>query len=162
MPLDFSEAAYEHGVWILDVEPDRADARFVPLGSRRFHQVDADLTWLPPDADLGAMLIGHAAVDGDLAGTILKVRFKVTAEQARRMDEPEVLRALHDAGAHRVYLQRETVRVARRRVAEVDETFAVVDAIEAWLRENDVEPGLAERVRERHAAYTAELAGGAL
>lgn len=48
MPLDFGEAGYEHGVWIVELDDTppvrRRRCEFVPIESRRFVAIDVDLT----------------------------------------------------------------------------------------------------------------------
>ncbi len=51
MTMDFGEAGFPHGVWIIDLAPGEYDVRgpeFVPLPDRRFLTFDIDLTDLYP------------------------------------------------------------------------------------------------------------------
>lgn len=152
MPLNFGEANVEHGVWILDVTGQGADALFVPIESRPFVTLDVELSdacqagvaW-PPD------------VWTDNA--IVRVRYEATAAQARAVDENEIGRALRDAGAHRVYIERTTIREQRAHVEGLDDTVTTADALGLWLQANDVEAELADLIRSRHDTYTRELEG---
>jgi hypothetical protein len=126
--------------------------RFFALPSRRFRTVDADLTWLPSDVDPTEWLAGIVLV-GDVDGTVLKVRYTVTAAQRRRMDEARVRRVLLEAGTHRLFLEPDVVREERARGAELSDRLDMDAAVDAWLTTHGCEPAFSSDVRELVAAW---------
>lgn len=157
MPLNFGEASVEHGVWILESHAIGTHGavgwapQFVPIDSRPFVTINwasQDFAQLPP------------IVEESVDGAIVKVRYRATAEQARRIDHAEIRQALVDAGAHKVYAIEATIeREARARVEGLDESVGPMDAVDAWLAANP-EPvdGQANAIRVRTAGYLEEAA----
>jgi DNA repair exonuclease SbcCD nuclease subunit len=152
MPLDFGEAGTEHGCWILDVGV-ATEARFVPLPSRPFRTLDILTVSLPDEP----FVLDGVEVDDDLDGAIVRVRYRATDEQARRIDQAAIRRALLDAGAHRVFMQPEIIRAERARVAALDETISEEDALLMWLASQGIDP-VDAAVVERHRAYVEAVA----
>lgn len=154
--VDFGEASVGHGVVLLDV-PDHGPVvtEFVPIPDRPFHTLDIDIDALP-----AIRFLDPVGVHGlSLAGAVVRVRYKATAEQARRVDHRAITDALYSAGAWRVYqIQAEVMKVDRARVEGVDETLTEADALDRWLATQDVPTSLVEGVRSRHDAYTEKVA----
>lgn len=91
--------------------------------------------------------------NGQLEGAVVRVRYKATEAQHRRVDHAALLRLLDDAGAHKLYggLAWEPVREQQTRVAAMDETLAPLAALDLWLA--------AERVGETEAGALRALLG---
>jgi exonuclease SbcC len=161
MPLNFGEAGYEHGVWIIDVGAPTG-ATFVPIESRRFVTVDRDLT---TDDYAGWTTVALAA---DVAtevidGGIVKLRYRCTSEQARAIDAKAIEAAMRDAGAHRAYAESDPVRAIRARVEGLDADVDDASALAQWIDaqgyegpEQDVADFIV-KLHDRHAAYSEKV-----
>lgn len=124
--LNFGQEGQEHGAWILDLEgEDRG--RFVPLDGPRFITMDFRE---PFDTIIAAPEVEDA---------IVRVRYEVTEEQAKLVDNEAIRQALLDAGAFTVTVQQTIVRESRARVEGMDETLGERDALEAWCKAEGVE-----------------------
>lgn len=151
---DFGEAEVAHGAWIIDTEPVAERLRFVPIEDRRFVTVDVDLT---TNFELGTLDgVEHAEpydprVDEDetdviaamiaeqfpLTDAVVRVRYRCTSEQARRVDAAALRALLNDAGVSKVYsLAADVVRGDRARVEGVDENLSEREALDAWIEAN--------------------------
>ena len=138
-------------------------AEFVPLADRRFVSVECDLTEevsepvqshdpeavSPPHRTPGSHAGTGSLASLDetdrtaaaiaerlpLAGAVVRVRYRASEEQHRRVDHGALMRLLEDAGAHKVYggIQWLPVRASRARVAGVDESLAPLAALDLWL-----------------------------
>jgi DNA repair exonuclease SbcCD nuclease subunit len=155
MAHDHGESGFTHGVWLLALDTEEMHAEFVPIESRRLLTMEADLVdkgdsahlpWLWPD-DLE-----------QIDGSIVRVKYRATADQARHIDIAAMRASLLEAGAHSVSVQPEIVRADRARVAGLDEGVSELDALEDWFRANTVEPGLADRMREKTREYLEAVA----
>jgi len=180
MPLNHGEASTDHGVWILDLPGGASSSvrapstpvdgqsngspagdagstpapRFIPIDSPRFVTLERDLTvsddeqeWID-GLDFSA---DHSA--GELAGAIVRVKFRATSEQARKLDIPAARAQLIAAGAAVVKVQPEILRADRARVEGVDESLGELDALTLYVDANAIETDLAERMRARTLAY---------
>lgn len=158
LPLDFSEGGYEHGVWLLDVEPGSVKVEFVPIESRRFVMIDLDAT-VDPDAlnVLAEIERGDCSMHDSIPDSNVKLRYRVTAEQAQGVDEAALRRGLFEMGAHRVYPEREIVRVQRARIEGMTDTLDMAASVAMYLDANQVEPDVAARMRAKHDEYAARL-----
>lgn len=174
MVVDFGEADTLHGVTTLDFRAGSVFGGFHKLEDRRFVTVDIDLI---AEAEAGANL--NAMVDagranetwrangdendslriavnqaGDLTDAVVRVKYRATEEQARRIDTAALKRSLLDGGAHKVFqISAEIVKQDRARVQGVDENLEPTAALDAWIDANDVVDG--EGLRELLARYTA-------
>ncbi len=141
MVMDFGEAEVEHGVWIIEMgDIGGCDAEFVPLQDRRFITVTTDLTaeeamlelvdGMADETDLIAAAIAEAF---PLTDAVVRVRYRASEEQHRRVDQAALLRLLDDAGVHRVFggLQWVPVCETRVRVAGVYEDV-MMQASACW------------------------------
>lgn len=150
MVMDFGEAGFEHGCWIFDTD-DPSEPEFVPLADRAFVTVDVDLELecvnVPDKTDVVAARIAERF---PLTDAIVRVTYKATEEQHRRVDHPALLRLLDDAGVHRVHgsIRWEPVRETRARVEGIDETLDPAEAVQAWCDANGVD---GERAEALHA-----------
>lgn len=145
---DFGEAEVAHGVWIVDLA-DPWQPEFVALPDRDFLTMSADISeregaslpWLWPD-DLELM-----------RDAVVRVRYRATAEQARRIDQAQVRANLEEMGAWRVFLEPDIVRESdRRRVDGVDEHLSPLAAVALWCTAQELDGEPARRLREYTAA----------
>lgn len=152
MPLNFGEADVEHGCWLLDYSDAILPYRFVPLDGPRF----VTINWASQDyAHLPPLALDSAD------GAVLRLRYTVTAEEARRIDQRELRQALLDAGAWKVVVQPQIVREERARVEGMDESLSELQALDAYIASHfaaqmpsDEEAlALAERMRDRTKDY---------
>jgi hypothetical protein len=145
MTHDFGEAEFAHGVWILYIDempgdPDMAP-EFVPLADRRFVtvRVRADCaSYFGDETDV----IGNAiTLQHPLEGAVLRVAYRATEEQHRRVDHRALAALCEDAGVHRVYggFHWEPIRTTRARIDGVDESLSPLDAVAMWCDANDLD-----------------------
>lgn len=73
--------------------------------------------------------------NGQLEGAVVRMRYRASEAQHRRVDHAALLRLLDDAGVHKLYggLAWEPVREQQTRVAAMDETLAPLAALDLWL-----------------------------
>lgn len=127
MALSFGEAGYDHGVWILDVDDGGAVARFVPIEAPHpFVTHDLDLVTDDGIFDL-------AYLPDVVPGSIIRVRYTATEEQARRIDHRQIEQALLEAGAVRVFIEPTVERASRARVQEITGDLGDTEALDLWL-----------------------------
>lgn len=147
MVMDFGEASFEHGVWIMEVDQFTAIPEFVPLADRTFVTVNVDLsdttgvTLQEAALDETDLLVAAIAEHFPLEGAVLRVSYTATEEQHRRIDHQEVKALIEECGVHKLYggLQWLPVRETRARVAGVDEQLEPLAAVDAWCGANDVD-----------------------
>lgn len=157
MPLNFGESKLDHGVWILESHPIGTRGAlswtptFVAIESRRFVTMDAGdvrgrggaLPWLWPD-DLEV-----------LRDSIVKVKYRATAEEARKIDHAQLRTFLYEeAGVHKVYaIEASIEREARARVEGLDEGITPGDALHAYAFANDIDDDTERAMLERTGRY---------
>ena len=144
--MDFGESGDDHGCWILEFGDDRGASRteFVPLADRRFVTVDVDLTdgqsrlpaaatSGPEETDQSRRLLSPQQFP--LTDAVVRVRYRATEEQHRRVDHAALERLIADAGAHKLYggIQWEPVREQQARAEGLDESLGPLDALALWL-----------------------------
>lgn len=146
MNIDFGEP-HEHGCWIIDTE---AKTEFFPLNDRSFVTLDFDLT---ADDEQRSML-DIEGWDKITPGSVVRVRYKATEEQHRRVNTAALKTAVLDWGAHKVFqITADIVKQDRARVQGVDENLEPAAALDAWIDANEVVDG--EGLRELLARFTA-------
>lgn len=159
---NFGEAGFEHGVWIVDLDADGA-WEFVELEDRRFVTVDVDLTEVDGRDTITMLdetdLIASACPFGDeAAGAVVRVRYRATEAQHRRVDQTALRTLVMDAGAHKLYqIAPDIIRESRARAEHVDETLGPLEAVSAWSTANHVDDAPAEALE----GLTVELLGAA-
>lgn len=150
---DFGEGSTPHGVWILDVDESGARAEFVAIADRAFVTLDADLTG-GDTSGLAYVDIGRAANEQPVDGAVVRARYTVTRDQARRVDQAALRDGLLGAGAHQVFIEPRIVgENDRRRVEHVDEQLAPLAAVEAWCDAAEIPVEAARPLVD----YTADL-----
>lgn len=159
MPLNFGEDTdpRAHGVYILDTgETESIDAyaaEFVPIESRPLVTIDYDITGNGVESnDLEVYL------DGQLEGGIVRLRYRATQEQQRRIDIGELRATLFTAGAHSVKVVPDIVRADRARVEGVDENLTTLDALGLYIEANAIDPELADAMRDHTTRYLEAVA----
>lgn len=153
---NFGEANLQHGVWIIETHPagglDAAVAYLVEVPDRPFLTFNVDLTTMYPD---GRVLWAGA---DDVEGAVVRVRYRATEEQARRVDQARLKRDLYAAGAHKVYAIEATVVKAERARAEgANERLSPEEALEMWLGHADVDGVDPAELRKTASRYFEEV-----
>lgn len=156
MCMDFGEQETVHGVWILNSD-DPEFPEFVEIADRRFVTIDVDLTDAQVESDAAELRIDETdtiaasiAVRLPLTDAVVRVRYRATEEQHRRVDQRAILSLLEDAGIHKLYggLSWEPVRENRARVAEMDESLTPFAAVDLWLDAEKIEDEPSDALRE--------------
>lgn len=146
MAHDFGEAGFEHGVWILDdMRPE-----FVAMESRALVTLDIDpdefrdpdAAWCPENVD----------------GALVRVRYTATTEQVRHLDLAAIRAQLHATGAHAVQVDAHIVRADRARVEGLDDSMSELDAVDEWVRVNEIDELVAGLMVEKTREYLAAVA----
>lgn len=152
LPLNFGETDIPHGVWILDVDQDGNRAEFVPVESRRLQHTVFDIADVPVDEFVDSVYDPVAWPEVD--GAIVKVTFRCTQAQQRRLDLARLREAVLGAGAHAVTVTVEAVRGQRSRVESVTGELSPLAAFDAWVAANDadVDPELLTAARDQFQA----------
>lgn len=151
MPHDFGEANHPHGVWIIDVEQGSTRAEFVPIESRRFVTVEADIAGMEGDPH---NLIVDAIDAADVSGAIVRLRYTATSEQTRRIDTHVLSLILTEDGAHVVKLDPHTVHESRARVTvERPDEITEAEWLEQWFEQTDTPEDARADMRAVFAGY---------
>lgn len=165
LPIDFGEKDTAHGVWLIDTEPagEPLSADFIPIPSRPLVTLECDLTEDGNEEVLDEIVNGdYFNLGPRIDGAIVKVRYTATAEQAARINHAKLEAAIVEAGASRVMpFDRHIVRSSRARVEGIDETLGELDAVAAWATANDLDPAVAEQLRELTAALLEQATAAA-
>lgn len=178
--LSFGEAHVDHGVWLLEMGDERLGTHrpeFIPFDGRRFITVDIDLlaeaeandylnrkvaageansTWgsTSDETDWVAVAI---AQQFPLTDAVVRIRYRASEEQHRRVDRDSLKRLCLDAGAARVFqIVPDIVRGSRARAEHVDETVEPITALDAWVTANDVPDRQADLLRTLASELLAE------
>lgn len=152
LPLNFGEGGYDHGVWLLDINDDQVEARFLPIDGRRFVTIDTDLTagndlGLDETDTVAAAIATHLPIDQD----IVRVRIHGTEQQCAAVDI-HALRPLLDA-AHKSYLAFDPVRGQRARVDQIDEEIQPLQAVDLYADAHQLPDEDAAALRDLTADY---------
>ena len=143
-----------YGGWIFDTKTGASE--FVPIECRAFVELSPDLTvedeaeWLlSPDIEFADYVVENA---------IVKLTYTATAEQAKRIDHRKLRDALYAAGAHKVYaIEAQVERETRARVEGVDESLGEMDALDAYIEAQEIDPKMAAALRRRTDRYLQEV-----
>lgn len=161
----FGEAGVEHGCWRIDLHPEQPgrllhEISFVPLEERPFVTIDADLTTgaheqlgLGETDAIAAAIAPHLPLDE----AVVRVRYRATEEQARRINWPKLRELLDDC--HKIYdIQADIVRADRARVEALnDAEISPLEAVDLWLEAEEITGPKADALRDLTAAYLQEL-----
>jgi exonuclease SbcD len=140
---NWAEAEQPHGVWIY--ESGESALRFVEVpDNRRFLTLD----WEPYDDFAGV----------DVAGAVVRVRYTVSEEESRRVDQNGARQILMDAGATKVVFRPTIVREQRARVEEISDDLTETAALDLWLTAQSINGDTAAALHAAHAEYLGRLA----
>jgi exonuclease SbcD len=144
----FGEAGHPHGVWIYDTE--KPEMRFVPVTDRGIYTIDWDD---PVSTDLP--IAGQ-----DLREAVVRLRYTVTEEDARRLDQGIIRSALLESGAHKVFIQPTVLKASRARVEEpvLVDGLDPSGALDLFLRTDGTDPDRSDRAREIHSELMQKIA----
>lgn len=131
----------DHGCWIVTLDDQRLapEARFVPLDDRRFVTVDVDLTREAiadgtTETDEIAGWVMASQIAGPLEGAVVRLRYRATEEQHRRVDRRALLGLLEEAGVDKVHGPTwEPVRSTRARVEVDGDGITDHEALQMWV-----------------------------
>jgi exonuclease SbcD len=106
------------------------------------------------------LIAAAIATEFPLTDAVVRVRYKATEAQHRRVDQAALLRLLDDAGIHRLYggLAWQPVREQRVRAEGLDEGLPPLVAVDLWLVANTVDGAQAEALRALLAGYLEAVA----
>jgi hypothetical protein len=110
-------------------------AEFIPIASRPLVTFDVDFT----DGDDFSMLLERYGDWSHIRDASVRVRYRASEEDHRRVDVPAVKRALLELGAHRVVSVEPTILRENRARAAVDESMEPAQALAAWCEANGVD-----------------------
>lgn len=134
MTVDFGEATNQHGVLILDIRDGGVLDEFVPLKDRRFITLD-----FHHEDPVGQIALSQS-IGWDVEDAVVRVRYKATEEQARRIDAAALKKSLLDTGAHKVFqISAEIVKQDRARVQGFDENLEPESALGLWCDANEID-----------------------
>ncbi len=142
-PLSHGEGGYEHGVWLLDVEPGNVGLEFLPIESPQFLTFDQEYHHFGPD-DWNASRI-HGVGQGD----VVRVRYTATREQDATIDKDQIRRELLAAGASRVTVEPTITREVRARDERMTQELSDLDALAIYCEAQDLESDLSFHMRSR-------------
>ncbi len=139
--IDFGEREEPKGCVLVELEPGRAQWRFVPLAARPFVSIERDLRRSSdPVGALQAAIARH-----DLRNAVVRVEAQLSREQAALLREEQVREWVRDAGAAVIAaIVFDVERPARQRFAGVAdalrEGLTPRQALELYLKSKNVPP----------------------
>jgi len=134
-PLNHGEAGYEHGVWLVDVEPGAVSLDFVPIDAPNFVTLDYDLN--------GVM------ISDVREGDIVRVRYTATREEDAAVDKATIRRELLAAGASRVTIEPQITREVRARVETLTQELDPLEALWQYTEAQEIAETMRELMRYR-------------
>ena len=154
MPLNFGEAGYDHGCFIL--EPDTLSGayvpRFVPIESRPLRKIVLDAMELEVPSGGGPNFVDWE--EHDVEGAIVKVTIHATSERVKALDLAAFKREVYEQGAHKVYaVNLEVEREERARVEGLTDELDELAALDLWLAAQEVNGDRAAVLRDRATRY---------
>jgi exonuclease SbcD len=140
MLVDFGEQNVPHGCVLLELEGGEVTHQFIPLDDRPFFTVDVDLTDPNrPDGDDETDVIA-GAITLPIEGAVVRLRYRATEEQHRRVDRQALLGFLAEAGADKVHGPTwEPVRTTRARAEVNGDGLSDHDALSLWCEAHELE-----------------------
>lgn len=171
--LDHGEARMPHGVLLLELGENHGPVvEHVLLEHRRFVTVAVDLTGdaarievtTPEDGydrrvdlDETDFIVAMISEELPLTDAVVRVRYRATEEQHRRVNQQALRGFLDEAGVDRVQILPDLVRVNRVRAEGFDETLGPLDALTAWARANDVDEAPTAALSDVTAGYLEQV-----
>lgn len=120
----------------------------------KFHPIADNRQFITLDLEEPTSLM--ALPPGPL-GAVYRVRYTVSEEDARKVDQSEIRRELLSFGASKVVIQPRVERAVRARVAEMRDDLSEVAAMELWIGSQGLVGAEAESLRVAHSEYVARL-----
>lgn len=141
MVCNWGETGFQHGVWLYN-SAGAGSLKMIPVDDRPFITFDPD----PETLADGAYVL---PVDD---GAMVRLRYTCTEEQARRIDQAQIRKALMAGGAAKVFIRQTIEREVRARVEAMQEGLGEAEALELWLSTQD---GIenADKLRRLHGEY---------
>jgi DNA repair protein SbcD/Mre11 len=139
----FGEEHVPHGVWLVDLnDAGVMSAEHVALYDRAFVTVDVDLTetvildGLDETDEIAAQIAERGT---GMDGAVVRVRWRATEEQHRRVDTASLKGLIRDLGGRPYQVAAsEIVRGARARAEGMDEQLDPAECVQAWCEANHV------------------------
>ncbi len=131
----------EHGCWIIELDGE-ASAEFVPIESRLFDTFELNVDYMLSNG----YEEGWSRVE---PGTIARVRYEATEDQARRLDHGTIRALLLERGASRVTIEPQIIRKERARAQQINEQLGPLEALAAYCDSQDMPTDLSLRMLER-------------
>ncbi len=126
---DFGEESDPRGCWIIDIEDGTHE--WIDLPARKFKTLQLYEDELPRIIESP----GEIAAFTGIKDAIVRVKYKATEELSRQVDGGAIIKALQDAGAHHVAgIFPEVIKSDRTREAGITESTSPMEALEAWLK----------------------------
>ena len=149
--VDFSEEADAKGFCIIDIDPAApqgrrlTDFRFESIAARPFATVDATL---PENEANPTEFVTRAIARHSIAGAIVRLRLRLSAEQSARVRDADLRPSL--SAAHYVAsISREVTDQTRRRLAAEPGDLQPLAALRLYLENQDVNPQRQRLMLER-------------
>lgn len=132
--VDFSEEKEEKGYVIVDVEKGRAIANFHSLPARVFRTIEIDLS----KAEAPQQKLLKRLKKENISDTVVRVIYKVRADQTEEIDNTVVSEALTIAHSHTIQPQ-VVSQLSRPRLPEigVDSSLSPISALQAYLNNRE-------------------------
>lgn len=141
-PLNHGESGYEHGVWLVDVEPGACSLEFLAIESPQFLTIDGDIDQLGGDVLPSAMY--------DITpGSIVRLRYKGTREDDSFIDKDWLRREILAAGASRVTIEPQILREVRARAETLTQELSEIDALALYCEAQMIDPEMGEAMGDR-------------
>lgn len=132
--LDFSEEKEEKGYIMLELEKERAVAKFCSLPARVFKTIEVDLT----EADNPQEDLLTAIRKKDISEMVVRVVYQIRADQVESVDNAVIKDALENA--HSYNIQPKLIsQLSRPRLPElgVDSSLAPMSALQSYLNNRE-------------------------
>ncbi|MBC7106759.1 MAG: hypothetical protein H5T97_12570, partial [Firmicutes bacterium] len=129
--VDFGDEGRPVGCYVIDL--DARTTEFVELPARRFLTIDWEPEWdhpaLAPEEQFAASL-----VPDEIRDSIVRVRYRATEDQAKRINADLLIEALEEYEPHVIAgIYPEVLRADRARDAGLRETTGPLEALGRWL-----------------------------
>lgn len=152
MVMNWGEGAEKHGVWIYDTGGTLA---FRELADREFITYDYNLEEVES-------LLGYSGGDQfPLEDALIRLRWEMTEDEARALDQAKVRQVLELMGARKVFLQPRIIRKERNRDTQISEDLNPEAALHLWLdsQEEEFDRDFLDELLDAHNDYRGRLNG---
>ena len=150
--LSFGEEENKPGFWIYDLSTPERTASFIETPARDFWTLFLDWNEEDPDtvmeflSDVKLAISGTAGIETPVKDAIVRVRYEVTDQQAKQINQSQISKDLYELEAYYVHaIEAKIRRTNRTRSAEATSDLTPSEALKMWARVNEVaEADLAE------------------